>query len=404
MGSHAEAKRVAKLVLDKFDALPSKCEQQNLTCVSLATGTKCLPATALPKGFNYWLLSEIKTAIEDCAYTSPFIEFSSTNASSKPTDHCNKTQSRAFRLRDDVSLYLFTTEAPCGDASMELLMNSMSPGTAEPWETHDLESLATSLQGRGHFSMLGYVRRKPARADAEPSNSKSCSDKLAVKQFMSAIAFPADLFIEKTDNAYIRTMIAYGDQYNETGYLRAFGPKGRLSNISKRGRFFEVAVLPHDFQCFAFARAAGKVVEEEQKPKVSNVTCLWIRHPTTPSGDILEVMVNGVKQGYRQWDDRIAKASVVSRRRLWDLAIEIAGFPTRMAFEDDIRTVVPTTLPTTASVQFEEISKALARGSYAQAKSSSLRGRSIKDKSYVTTALGNWHNNEEDKNWKRNSA
>lgn len=339
------------------------------------------------RGFNYWLLSEIKRVIEDSAYKSPFITISNTDS--------------PFRLRDDVSLHLFTTEAPCGDASMELLIDSMPAGMAEPWETQALEGLGSSLQGRGHFSMLGYVRRKPARADADPSNSKSCTDKLAVKQFMSAISFPTDLFIEKTDNAYIRTMIVYEDQYNETGYLRAFGPTGRLSNISELGRFFNVTILPHDFQRFAFARTAGKVAKGEQKPKVSNVTTLWIPPSITAFGCTPEVLVNGVKQGYKQWDDRIAKASIVSRRRLWDEAVGLASGSSQMPPDSDGCMAAPITLPTTVSVQLEEISRTLTRGSYAQAKSSSLRSRSIQTKTYVTAALGNWHNNENDKDWQR---
>lgn len=307
-----------------------------------------------------------------------------------------------FKLKENVSFHLFTTEAPCGDASMELLMDSMPPGTTEPWETDDLERLGPSLQGRGHFSMLGYVRRKPARADADPSNSKSCTDKIAIKQFTSLVAFPTDLLIEKTENAYIQTMIVYADQYNETGYLRAFGPGGRLSNVAQSGKFFEVAKLTHDFPRFAFARAALKVVlPGQQKPKVSNVASLWISHPVGEAGGLLETLVNGVKQGYKQWEDRPAKASVVSRRKLWDLAVELTAIPNPIHDEGDEPKLAPSTLPSTTSLHLEEISMALAQSSYAQAKSASLRSSSNKTKSYITTALGNWHKNEADKDWQR---
>lgn len=311
-------------------------------------------------------------------------------------------RSSPLKLRENVSFHLFTTEAPCGDASMELLMDSMPLGTAEPWGNDDPEKLGSSLQGRGHFSMLGYVRRKPARADADPSNSKSCTDKIAIKQFTSLIVFPTDLLIEKTENAYIQTMVVYADQYNETGYLRAFGPEGRLSKIAQLGKFFEVAKLSHDFPRFAFARAALKnVLPGQQKPKVSNVASLWISHPVGEGGGLLEILVNGVKQGYKQWEDRPAKASVVSRRKLWDLVVELTAISSQIHNASDEPKLVPSPLPSTISLQLKEISMALAQSSYAQAKSASLRSSSIKTKSYVTAALGNWHNNEEDKDWQR---
>lgn len=284
-------------------------------------------------------------------------------------------------------------------------MNSMPPGTAEPWKNEDLEGVKQSLQGRGHFSMLGYVRRKPARGDAEPSSSKSCTDKLAIKQFMSIIAFPNDLLVEKTDNAYIRTMVVYADQYNETGYLRALGPQGRLSEVSHLGRFFDVSKLPHDFPRFAFDRAVLAAASPgEQKPKVNNMTALWIHSPEAEADGVLEILINGVKQGYRQWEDLEGKASIVSRRKLWDLAATILGTSTQIPDEHDRHDLSPTTVPSAGSSQLQAVARALTQRTYAQAKLTSLRSTSMDIKRHVTAALGNWKSNEEDKDWQRTST
>jgi tRNA-specific adenosine deaminase 1 len=313
--------------------------------------------------------------------------------------------SRPFRLKNSVSIHFFTTEAPCGDASMELLMNSMPPGSAEPWKNEDPEGLKQSLQGRGHFSMLGFVRRKPARGDAEPSNSKSCTDKLAIKQFMSVIAFPNDLLVEKTDNTYIRTMVVYADQFNETGYPRAFGPDGRLSRVSHLGRFFDVSTLPHDFPRFAFDRAVLTAASPgQQKPKVTNMTALWIHNPEAEAGGVLEILVNGVKQGYRQWEDREGKASIISRRKLWDLAVTILGPSTQIPDEHDRLEPSSTTMDSAGSSQLQDISRVLTQSTYAQAKLTFLRNTSRDIKCHITAALGNWKSNEEDKDWQRTST
>lgn len=357
------------------------------------------------RGFNYWLLAELRKVIEDSTYLSPFIEISRSEASSRFLGKPTAPSSRPFKLKKSVSIHFFTTEAPCGDASMELLMNSMPPGTAEPWEKEDIEGLKQSLQGRGHFSMLGFVRRKPARGDAEPSNSKSCTDKLAIKQFTSVLAFPNDLLVEKTDNAYIRTMVVYADQYNETGYLRALGREGRLSKVSHLGRFFDVSKLPHDFPRFDFDRALLTAASPgQQKPKVNNMTAIWIYSPEAEAGGVLEILVNGVKQGYRQWEDREGKASIVSRRKLWDLAIAILGTSAQIPDEHDKLEVSSTTVPSAGSSQLKEISKALTQSTYAQAKSTFLRSTSIGIKYHVTATLGNWKSNEEDRDWQRTST
>lgn len=352
------------------------------------------------RGFNYWLLSEIRRVIKDSTYLSPIVELSCSEASTSILGEEGEPLSRPFRLKRSVSIHLFTTEAPCGDASMELLMNSMPPGTAEPWKHEDIDGLKESLQGRGHFSMLGFVRRKPARADAEPSNSKSCTDKLAIKQFLSIIAFPNDLFIEKTDNAYIRTLIVYPDQYNETGYRRAFGPEGRLSRVSLCGKFFDVSKLPQDFPRFAFDRAVLTYASSgQQKPKVTNTTALWIQDPGKEAGGILEVLINGVKQGYKQWEAREGKASVVSRRKLWDLAITIVENWEQMTDKHDKLEIYTTTAHSARSLQLQEISSALIQSTYSQAKSTLLRRTSMDVKAHVTTSLGNWNKIGTDKGW-----
>ncbi|KEF57933.1 uncharacterized protein A1O9_05855 [Exophiala aquamarina CBS 119918] len=281
----------------------------------------------------------------------------------------------------------------------------MSPGTAEPWQHEDVNELRQTLQGRGHFSMLGFVRRKPARADAEPSNSKSCTDKLAIKQFLSVIAFPNDLFIEKTDNAYLRTLIVYADQYNETGYCRAFGPEGRLSRISLRGKFFDVSKLPPGFPRFAFDRAVLTCASPgQQKPKVSNATALWVLDPGEGAGGILEVLINGVKQGYKQWEIRERKASVVSRRKLWNMAVTIVDNWRQMIDVHDKLEIYSTTIHSARSIQLQEVWSALVQNTYCQAKSTSLRRTSMDVKAHVTTSLGNWNKNETDKGWARVSS
>ena len=68
-----------------------------------------------------------------------------------------------FKIREDVSIFMYCSEAPCGDASMELVMNKQNNKTSWPIETdvNREEIHMGELKGRSHFSQLGVVRRKP---------------------------------------------------------------------------------------------------------------------------------------------------------------------------------------------------------------------------------------------------
>ncbi|EXJ81219.1 hypothetical protein A1O3_07509 [Capronia epimyces CBS 606.96] len=432
------AERVAGLALSTFESLPRKCKPRTfadggrewtpmaalilaeagddrpLTCVSLATGTKCLAASALPtcrgtvlhdchaeilalRGFNWWLLAEVQKIVEDPAYQSPFLE----SEKEYETDHQQTTLSTPlstpgapFRLKPTISIHFFTTEAPCGDASMEILMNSLPPDEAAPWPVR--ENASTALQGRGHFSLLGHVRRKPARADAEPSLSKSCTDKLALKQFTGIISFPADLFVQRTANAFIRTVVVYANQYNSTGYERAFASSGRLSSLSHLGHFFSIESLPPEFSRFPFSKDDRSVDSRTQtRLKASNLSALWVNRPGQKKDDVLEVLVNGVKQGYKQWDERPAKASVASRRRLWEHGVKIAKiFPQNQGSrgEPDDRIEY--------DVEWhKKIDQVLSIKTYCAAKSTTLRSSYVQRKKHVTEALCNWTDNRGDDEW-----
>ena len=63
-------------------------------------------------------------------------------------------------IRDEIKLHMYCSEAPCGDASMELTMCEQAD--ANPWPVaRNLAADDSKLKGRGYFSELGIVRRKP---------------------------------------------------------------------------------------------------------------------------------------------------------------------------------------------------------------------------------------------------
>jgi len=381
---------------------PSHNEPQSydreLELVSLATGTKSLPVSALPRcdglilhdchaeilalrGLNYWLLTETGRLLQDKVYRSEWLE-------TNPSKTTESTPSPPFRFRQGVEISLFSTEAPCGDASMELVIAAAETAGQDisPWPTGAEQEIPTTDAqglpfGRGFFSKLGALRRKPARADAEISMSKSCTDKLMLKQFVGILNFPLDMFLESSPEAFLKRIVVYEDQYSEAGYSRAFGPEGRLHEILTAGeedlrtsaRFFEVCTLPFHFRRFEFEKHRGGL-GTIRKNKVSNVTAQWIAAGEGQKDNAaVEVLVNGVKQGFKQFDEKERKGSVVCRRNMVRKAVELQ----KVLNETGIGAVVP------------ELEIGMPC-SYSELKSSPFKEHRDHLKQLVLAGLGGW--------------
>lgn len=421
------SERVATLTLATFASLPRKskprihpdgsrewipcsgivlasdanADKEILTCISVATGSKCLPVSAVSKckgrvlhdshaevlalrALNHFFLSEIFAILQDTQepYVSPFICFRKHDTNPQNEDIMSQ---RLFEIRRNISIWMYNSEAPCGDASMEILMAEKG-NDVEPWL--DVPSSTELLQGRGYFSALGKVRRKPSRGDAEPSLSKSCTDKLALKQVTSLLSFPASMFIASTENAYLSGLIVPPNKYSGTGFDRAFGSSGRLGKHSAlqlpstfRFRPFQTLVLPVGFETFAFAKPGAG----EPAMKAGNTSALFIEHWNKSTMNIKETILGGVKQGFKPFVDDPKKASVVSRANLWQLAASIIDCLQQGC------NIPPDVMPV-----LENFRRAKT---YGELKMNSLHVSRRVAKEIVTRSFGEWPQNVGDEDW-----
>lgn len=424
------SERVAGLALEIFSKLPQRCKPRTLAdgrrewtpmsaialsrqadpsavkIVSLATGTKSLPVSALTKckglvlhdshaeilalrGLNYWLLTEMQRVLDRASHVSEWLEHDSHPVNSPSQFQASKRKAFPFRIRKGVEISLFSTEAPCGDASMELVMSATETAGRDitPWSksASDQSDDAVNLPlGRGFFSNLGALRRKPARADAEVSMSKSCTDKLMLKQLTSLLAFPLDLFLDDTEETFLKRMIVYSDCWNEKSYDRAFTANGRLAKASVamepdslvRMTFFDVETLPERFGRFDFERSTGS--EEDRKVRASNISALWIagaiENEAKNATDLVEVLLNGVRQGFKQFDDRDRKGSVVCKRNMLEKASRLDA---QLSKADD----APLRIPRIGDQYLAY---------YSELKSLSVHSRKTLLKRQLLHALGGW--------------
>lgn len=320
---------------------------------------KCLPTSKLPiargtilhdwhaeilaiRAFNHFILEECKAVLATGRDTSPYLRLRNDADS-------GDGETQPFRWREGVLLHMYCSEAPCGDASMELTIAAQADSA--PWEAplprHLMErngfraapSASTTdnngaadvpdllLLGRACFSHLGVVRRKPARPDAPPTLSKSCSDKLALKQCTSLLSSVTSLLLSPRD-VYLASLVLPESQFSETACERCFSPRGRMAGVREletrwgsgyQFKPFEVQTTRLEF---AFSRRAGRN-EATTKCVASALATAW-----TARG-LENNIIGGVLQGRKQTD--LHGGSAVCRRRLWGLAKEVA----RLAGADD---------------------------------------------------------------------
>ena len=256
------------------------------------------------RSFNHFLMQECKRLSKYPSETSRFV------IRRESPDVPAHAAYRPFCVNPNLKIHMYCSEAPCGDASMESIMGAQQDPT--PWPIQmDLRAAhqtGETLQGRGYFSELGVVRRKPARGDSPISLSKSCSDKIALKQCTSLLSSLTSTILSP-ESAYLNSLIISEGSYVETAMARSFSSKGRMRTLvgsTWPGGFafrpFDVFTTERNFE---YSRRT--IFSASTETKGSNISALWNPH-------MQETVINGVKQGWKQGDER--GASAVSRAKM----------------------------------------------------------------------------------------
>ncbi|EGV63842.1 tRNA-specific adenosine deaminase [Yamadazyma tenuis] len=130
-----------------------------------------------------------------------------------------------YVLKPHIKVALFVTEPPCGDASMGYLSAKTSNNT--PWEIPQEDGAGYKrrktktemVRGRNHFDQLGIVRTKPGRSDSVKTLSKSCSDKICLKQLVGLNNSITSQFYEPV---YLDFLVLHKTKYHEPDIRRCF--------------------------------------------------------------------------------------------------------------------------------------------------------------------------------------
>lgn len=188
--------------------------------ITIATGVKALPdkVRAYSKGlmvhdlhaevlalraFNRYLLDEV----------------------AKGDSKILSKQDEKFSLNSEIQLALVITEAPCGDASMGYIAQNSTP-----WSSDGPNKRQKLGRGRNNFDRLGIVRTKPGRADSIPTLSKSCSDKLCMKQLTG---INNCMTSEMINPIYLDYLMVPDGKYKQEDMKRSFDDRFDIAEATK---------------------------------------------------------------------------------------------------------------------------------------------------------------------------
>lgn len=140
-----------------------KCLPANQTAL-LASGTVLHDWHAeilAVRAFNHFLLQEAHLLASTPTYTSCILRRNNTHSSGSQSSN-----PQPYAIHSDLQIMMYCSSAPCGDASMELIMEAQDDATPWPVLPPNLNENGKQKQpllGRGSFSQLGIVRRKPCK-------------------------------------------------------------------------------------------------------------------------------------------------------------------------------------------------------------------------------------------------
>lgn len=175
-------------------------------------------------------------------------------------------------LKEGKKLALYISEPPCGDASMSYVSQGR-----EAWEESAPKRLKSEdgvRRGREGFDVLGVVRTKPGRADSRVTLSKSCSDKLCLRQETGLLNSINSLFVEPMCLEFLVLLAAKYQQADFERCFRRIQPKAGTA----------VQPLLYTEDPFTFHK-----LENAVPSPLSLVLC--------PPLKIAQVILNGAKNG-----------------------------------------------------------------------------------------------------------
>lgn len=176
-------------VLAAIVAIDKNHPENAFDILTMTTGVKATPDTELVRSGGK-MLHDCHAEILAIRGFNAFLLEEMINLQKGETSKYLLSTGDKFRWNGKWSLALFISRLPCGDASMDSVDSStdedklINMSDDDPYQ-YVLPHHKETLRGRFNFKKKGYVRTKPGRQDSKITLSKSCSDKICIRQVIS---------------------------------------------------------------------------------------------------------------------------------------------------------------------------------------------------------------------------
>ncbi|KAG0675813.1 hypothetical protein C6P42_001508 [Pichia californica] len=279
--------------------------------VSLTTGVKCVPDEILKnsngkilhdmhaeilaiRGLNWYILKEIEK-LKNGNYYSDIIEMiNEENVDFK------------FKLKRNIKFSLYISELPCGDCSLDemvqndsdIIDNNNKRIKLSTNNTNNTTNNSLKLRSGELYDQVGVVRTKPGRKDSPFCSSVSCSDKLLL---ISLIGIFKGIISDLIELEFIGLdyLILPQDKFerNKVAITRCFDKRLNLKNIDLC-QLIRVLKAPNSISCNYYELLKDKklgILEIDRK-KIKRANELSII--CIPEFNQLEIVNKGVKNGH----------------------------------------------------------------------------------------------------------
>ncbi|XP_053603717.1 tRNA-specific adenosine deaminase 1 [Plodia interpunctella] len=303
-----------------------------LDVVSLGTGSKCIGASKMSPSGDILNDSHAEVIARRgfLLYVYDNIDKTLQNKNSIFIRECNR-----FMLKDNIHFIFFSSQLPCGDASIfpkseeeqygDILQNNKRKADNDESEIEEKRSTLSDIHrtgakclpqneqdGRGcgvQYHLLGQVRTKPGRGDR--TLSVSCSDKMAKWIHMGLQGRLLDLFL--VEPIFItRFIFGSGVPYSEESLNRALLKRDPKQSVIAKfvPEFVQTSVIfPHVKSEKTVRPAAGSIIWTKARDGLSEVAVQGRRQGVTKKKAIsLSCSLSISKYNmYRKFQDILCK-------------------------------------------------------------------------------------------------
>ncbi|KPJ18949.1 tRNA-specific adenosine deaminase 1 [Papilio machaon] len=295
IGVYANIPKIGKPAAEEWNVLSCIVQldtvTQNYEVVSLGTGSKCIGATKMsPEGIKLNdSHAEVFARRGFMLYIYKNIEKAMMSMSPRETIFIK--ENGQFRLRDNIEFVFYSSQMPCGDASIIPKSNDSDYGNILTSRKREAEGNNDEIESKilkndiddihrtgakclphneqdpkgpgAKYHLLGQVRTKPGLGDR--TLSVSCSDKIARWIHVGIQGALLDMLL--TEPIYIKHFIFGGGvPYSKESLIRAFLNRNGKQQIT-------VPVTPHIYQTTAIFHH----IKSEQRPRPAPGSVLLVK-------------------------------------------------------------------------------------------------------------------------------